>query len=225
MNNSESNTMSSLQSSLIGYSNTKKIQECLLTFIISSCITSNKEYRDNMRQFINEIMIESNLSIKDIDKLYEIVNDTIRRHIIYQLNGQIRKGIILASQREDMTEKEADLISRFNLDELIESVFHMYTYNLFKDVSIYMNLISTLVVFNKFRNEKIINLHLILANMINIMNEDFHTKFEKESDKVFHQIIMTDEHYSLLKLGIGQLIRLVLDKTYNSVTAFIIDSQ
>ena len=52
----------------------------------------------------------------------------------------------------------------------------------------------------------------------------FHTKFEKESDKVFHQIIMTDEHYSLLKLGIGHLIKLVLDKTYNSITAFIIDS-
>ena len=46
----------------------------------------------------------------------------------------------------------------------------MYTYNLFKDVSIY-ELIPTLVVSNKFRNEKIINLHFTLANMINIMNE------------------------------------------------------
>ena len=90
MDNSGSDIMSSLQSLLMGHSNIKKIQECLLSFIISSCITSNKEYSDNMRSFINEILIESKLYIKDIDKLYEIVNETIIRHINYQLNGQIR---------------------------------------------------------------------------------------------------------------------------------------
>lgn len=195
---------------LFGESKSEKIQKCIHSFIISYSIISNKEYSDNMREFINEIMIQSGLSIKNIDKLYENIDETIIRHINYQLNGQIRKDIILASQREDMTEKEADLISRFDLEELIESVFIMYTYLLFRNVTINMNLIPTLVDFKKSKNEKIANLHFILGDMINNINEILHTNFEEESHKVFYHIIMTDEHLTILKKYISALIKMVL---------------
>lgn len=94
-------------SSVIG-----KIQQCLIGFIASTTsITTNKEYVDEMRKYINEIMIETKISIKDLSGLYLVVNDTIKDHISFQLNGQIRRRIIssLQLQRGNMTEDEADL--------------------------------------------------------------------------------------------------------------------
>ena len=88
-----------------------KIQQCLIGFIASTSITTNKEYIDEMRKYINEIMIETKISIKDLSGLYLVVNDTIKDHISFQLNGQIRRRIIssLQLQRGNMTEDEADL--------------------------------------------------------------------------------------------------------------------
>lgn len=203
----------------------KKIQQCLLGFIASTSITTNKEYRNEMRKYINEILIETRISIKDLSGLYLVVNDTIKDHILYQLNGQIRRRIIASLQRGNMTEDEADLIKLFNIDELKESVFHMYKYFLFENVTRYMNSIPMMIDFNNLPNYKIIELHSNIAKIINKINVNLFDKYKKESNKVYYRIIMTDEQLSIIKLAMKKLVDIILDKTYRSLTAYIIDTQ
>lgn len=203
----------------------KTIQEFLLGFIASTSITSNREYKDEMRKYINEIIIETNISIKDLSGLYLVVNSTIKDHISFQLNGQIRRGIIASLQSENMSENEADLIKSFNIDELKESIFHMYEYYLFENVTRYMNSIPIIMNFNSLSNVNIIKLHTNIAKLINKINQNLFDKFKKESNKVYHQIIMTDEQLYIIKLAMGKLIDIVLDKTYKSLIAYIIDTQ
>lgn len=203
----------------------KKIQQCLLGFIASTSITTNKEYRNEMRKYINEILIETKISIKDLSGLYLVVNSTIKDHISFQLNGQIRRRIIASLQRGNMTEDEADLIKLFNIDELKESVFHMYKYFLFENVTRYMNSIPMIIDFNNLPNYKIIELHINIAKIINKINVNLFDKYKKESNKVYYRIIMTDEQLSIIKLAMKKLIDIILDKTYRSLTAYIIDTQ
>jgi hypothetical protein len=201
-----------------------EIQKCLIIFIASTSIATNEKYRDYMSQFINELIIATYLYIKDIDGLYKNVNDIIKRHINYQLNNKLRREIIVASQREDMTENEADIISRFNFSKLTDSVFHMCKYEIFQDVIKYMNLIPTFIG-NTSRNKIISDLHLNIANILNIEIKQLHVKSKEESHKIFHQIIMTDEYLTLLSIGIEQKINIIIDKTYNSMIAYIADTQ
>ena len=215
----------SILQSLFGETKSEKIQRCIHSFIISSSITSNKEYIDNMREFINKIMAKSELSVKNIDKLYENIDETVIRLINKYLNVEVRKGIIEATQRGDMTEKEVDVIGRFNMVELIESIFHMYTYRLFQDVKRSMNSLITLIDITRIQDEQIRNLYDILANMINSMNDVFRMKYEEESHKVFYHIIMTDEHLTILKKYISALLEMVLKETYRIVNSYILNNQ
>ena len=79
--------------------------------------------------------------------------------------------------------------------------------------------------FNILPNHKIIDLHINIDKIINKINVNLFDKYKKESNKVYYQIIMTDEQLSLIKIAMGKLIDIVLDRTYRSLMAYIIDTQ
>lgn len=195
-----------------------KIQGCILGFYLSASMTKNNKMKNLLLAFSKEIIKLEKVNM-DFDKIEKSLPDIIEANVISSIE-KMRKSLIIALQTNGMTEDEADLVERFRIDELKQSLIHITEELAMLDATKYIMKIPKIMS----PTPELLVIFKQLTRIIPDVGKELTEKKEEEKSKLLNRIIMTDHFRSTLESIIPTVCDSIINGIYSSINLFAKES-
>ena len=190
-----------------------KLKGAVVGFHVSASLTDNAECKELLLAFSKEIIKIEKINL-NFDKIYKALPDIIEANTMSSID-KMRKSLIIALQTGSVSESEADIVERFNIDQLKKSLIAITEELAMIDTIKYIQQIPKLMK----PTSELLRLFGKISNMLIGIGEELTRKKFEEKSKILDRIIMTDHFRSTLESILPTVCENILNETYSSASS------
>jgi hypothetical protein len=190
-----------------------KLKGAVIGFYVSASLSDNAEFKELLLAFSKEIIKIEKINL-NFDKIYKALPDIIEANAISSID-KMRKSLIIALQRGNMTEDEADVVGRFDINRLKDSLIKITEELAMVDTIKYIQKIPSLMK----PTPELLAIFSKITHVLAPIGEKLTSRVIEEKSKILDRIIMLDHFRTTLESIIPTVCENILNGTYSSASS------